>query len=113
MRFIFKLRTCTSGALHMEPLSTILFFSVNDPLPVLPNFSQNGQLDLGTPYGAEIRIILKLGTCIFWCATEGTSIIDFSISVKDPLPDLPKFLPKWIIRSMNTLRRKDKVHIEA
>ena len=44
----------------MEPLSTNLF-SVNDPLPVLPNFSQNGQLGLGTRYGAEIRIILKLG----------------------------------------------------
>ena len=86
----------------MEPLSTILFFSVNDPLPVLPIFSQNGQLGLGTRYGEEIRIILKLATCVFRCA-----------SVKDPLPDLPTFLPKWITWSMNTLRRKDKVHIEA
>ena len=75
----------------MEPLSTILFFSVNDTVLVLPIFSQNVQLGLGTRYGAEIRIILKLGTCIFRCATEGTSINDFSISQKDPLPDLPNF----------------------
>ena len=102
-----------SGALHMEPLLTILFFSVNDPLPVLPNFPLNGQLGLGTRYEAEIRIILMLGTYIFWGATEGTSINDFRISVKDPLADLPIFLPKWITRSMNTLRRKDKVHIEG
>ena len=63
----------------MEALSTNLVLSLNDPLPVLPNSSQNGQLGLGTRYGAEIRIILKLGTCIFRCATEGTSINDFSI----------------------------------
>ena len=56
---------------------------------------------------------LKLETSILRYATEGASINSFSISVKDPLPDLPKFLPKWITRSMNTLRRKDKVHIEA
>ena len=97
----------------MEQLRTILFFSVNDPLAVLPNFAQNGQLGLGTRYGAEIRIIMKLGICIFRCATEGTSINDFNISVKHPLPDLPIFLLKWITQSMNTLRRKDKVHIEA
>ena len=78
----------------MELLSTNLVFSVNDPLPDVPNFSQNEQLSLGTRYGAEIRIILKLGTCIFRCATEGTSINDFSISVKDPLPDLPIFFTK-------------------
>ena len=53
----------------MEPLSTILVFSVNDPLPVLPNFSQNGQVGLGTHYGEAIRIILKIVTCIFMCAT--------------------------------------------
>ena len=77
----------------MEPLSIILVFSMNDPLLVLPIFSQNGQLGFGTRYGAEIRIILKLGTCIFRCATEGTSINDFCISVKEPLPDLPNFPP--------------------
>ena len=31
-----------SGALHMELLSMILAFSVNDPLPDLPNFPGNG-----------------------------------------------------------------------
>ena len=67
----------------MEPLSTILFFLVYDPLPALPNFSQNGQIGLGIRYGEEIRIILKLATCIFRCATEGTSINDFSFSEKD------------------------------
>ena len=97
----------------MDPLSTILVFSVNDPLPVIPNFSQNGQLGLGTRYGAEIRIILKLATCIFRCATEGIFINDFSISVKDPLPDLPIFFPKWITWSMNTLRIEDEVHIDT
>ena len=77
----------------MEPLSAILVFSVNDPLLVLPIFSHNGQLGLGTRYGAEIRIIFKLGIGIFRCATEGTSINDFCISVKDPLPDLPNCPP--------------------
>ena len=97
----------------MEPLSTILAFSVNDHLPDLPNFPRNGQLGLRTRYGAEIRIILKLGTCIFRCATLGTSINDFSISVKDPIPDLPNCFPKSITWSMNTLRRKDEVHIDT
>ena len=97
----------------MEPLSTNLVFSVNDPLPAVPNFTQNGQLSLGTRYGAEIRIILKLGTCIVRCATEGTSMNGFRISVKDALPDLPKLFPKWITSFMNTLRRKDKVHIDT
>ena len=60
-----------------------------------------------------MRFILKLRTCTIRCVTYGTAINDFSISVKDPLPDLPIFLPKWITRSMNTLRRKDKVHTEA
>ena len=111
MRFILNRRTCiirctTYGTAFNK-------FSFFGALPVLPNFPQNGRLDLGTHYGAEIRIILKLGTCIFRCATEGTSLNDFSISVKDPLPDLPNFLPKWVPWSMNTLRRKDKVHIEA
>ena len=76
----------------MEPLSTNLVFSVNDPLRVLPNFSHNGQLGLGTCYGEEMKIILQLATCIFRCATEETSINDFSFSVKNPLPDLPNFL---------------------
>ena len=62
----------------MELLSTILVFLVNDALLVLPIFSQIGQLDVGTRHGAKIRIIVKLGTCIFRCATEGTSINDFS-----------------------------------
>ena len=113
MRFILKLRTCTIGcATYGTAINNFKFFG-NDPLPVLPNFSQNGQIGLGTCYGAGIRIILKLGSCIFKCATEGTSINDFSISVKDPLPDLPIFFPEWITRCMNTIRRKDMVHIEA
>ena len=102
----WSLEPVLSGALHMEPLSTNFVFKLNDPLPVLPNSSQDGQLGLGTRYGAEIGIILKLRTRIFRCAIEGTFINDFSISVKDPLPDLPNYLPKWITRPMNTLRRK-------
>ena len=90
----------------MEPLSKILVLSVNDPFPKRTTRS-------GTRSGAEIRIILKLGTCIFRCAIEGTSINDFWISVKDRLPDLPKFFPKWITWSVNTLQRKDKVHIDT
>ena len=89
-RSYWSLEPVLSGALHMEPLSTILVFSVN-PFLVHPIFSQNGQLGLGTRYGAEKRIILKLGTCIFRYATEGNTIKDFSISVKDPLPDPPNF----------------------
>ena len=97
----------------MEPLSTLLVFSVNDHLPVLPVFSQNGELGLGTRYRAEIRITLKLGTVYSGALTEGSSINDFRISVKDPSPDLPNFFPKWITWFMNTLRRKDKVHIDT
>ena len=113
MRFILKLRSFTIRYATYGSTINIFFSSVNDPLPALPNFSQNGQLGLETRYGAEIRIILKLGTCIFRYATEGPSINDFNISVKDPLPDLSNFFPKWITRSMNTLRRKDKVHIDT
>ena len=51
----WSLEPVVSGALHMEPLS---FFSLNDSLPVFPNFSQNEQLGLGTRYGDDIRIIL-------------------------------------------------------
>ena len=31
----------------------------------------------------------------------------------DPLPDPPKVSPKWITRSRNTLRRREKDHIDA
>ena len=112
MRWTLKLRTCTIRCASYGSAINNFFSSVNDPFPVLPNFPQNGQLGLGRRYGAEIRIILKLGTCIFGCATEGTSSNDFSISVKDHLPDLPHFFPKLITWSMNTLPRKDKVHID-
>ena len=46
----------------MEPLSTILAFSVNDPFLNLPNFYRNGKLGLRTPYGEENWVILKLKT---------------------------------------------------
>ena len=36
------LQPVLSSALHWEPLSTILAFSVNDPLPDLPNFPGSG-----------------------------------------------------------------------
>ena len=42
--------------------------------------------------GDEIKIILKLRTCTFTWTRLGTAINDFSFSVNDPLPDLPKFL---------------------
>ena len=74
----------------MEPLSTILAFSGNDPLPDLQNFYRNGELCLGTHYGEEKRFILKLTTCTFGCATYGTSINDSALSVNDPLLDLQK-----------------------
>ena len=53
----------------MEPLLTILAFSVNDPLPDLSNIYRNGQLGLETRYGEKIRFLLKLRTCTFKCAT--------------------------------------------
>ena len=37
-----SLRPVLSSALHWEPLSTILAFSVNDPLRDLPNIPGNG-----------------------------------------------------------------------
>ena len=37
-----SLEPVLSSALHREPLSTILAFSVNDPLPDLPKFLRNG-----------------------------------------------------------------------
>ena len=112
MRFILKFRTCPiRWATYGTPINNFSFFGER-PLPVLPIFSQNGQLVLGTRYGAEIMIILKLGTCIFKCATDGTSIHNFTISVKDPLPDLPNILLKSITNSMNALRRREQVHID-
>ena len=49
----------------MEPLSTILAFSENDPLPERPNFYRNGLLGLGTRYREKISFLLKLKTCSF------------------------------------------------
>ena len=97
----------------MELLTTTLALSVNDPLPDLPNFPPNVELSLGTRYGEQIRIILKLATCIFSCATGGTSLTDFSLSVKDRLPDLPTLLPKWINWSMNHPGSVNIAHIKA
>ena len=68
----------------MEILKTIFAFSVNDPLPDLPNFPRNGLLGLGACYGEEIRFILQLRTCIFRCATKGTTINDFSFYGERP-----------------------------
>ena len=62
----------------MDPLSMIFPFSVNDPLPDLPNFCQNGLIGLGTRYGEKIRFMVKLTICTFKCATLVTSINDFS-----------------------------------
>ena len=66
---VSSLQPVLSSALHWELLSTILAFLVNDPLPDLPNFPGNGLLSLGTRYGDEIRITLKVRTCTFRCAT--------------------------------------------
>ena len=75
----------------MEPLSTILPFSVDDSLPYLSNFYRNGSLGLGRRYGEKIRFLLKLIICTFKCISLGTSIINLTFSVNDPLPDLPNF----------------------
>ena len=66
----------------MEPLSAILPFSVNDPLPDLPNYYRNGKIGPGTRYGENIRFVLKLTTCTFMFATLVTSINDFSLFVE-------------------------------
>ena len=71
----------------------ILAFSEKDPIPVLPNFSQNAQLSLGTRYGEKIRLLLKLRTCTFKCATQETLSAMLAFSVDDPLPDHPNFPP--------------------
>ena len=97
----------------MEPLSTILPFSVNEPLLDLPNYPGNRYLGLGTLYGDKIRIILKLRTCSFTSIHREPLSMIFALSLKDPLPDTPNFIPKWITWSMNTLWRKNIVHIEA
>ena len=49
---------------------------------------------LGTHYGAEIRNIVEVGPCIRRCAKERVSSNDYSISVKDPLLDLPEKFSK-------------------
>ena len=102
-----------SGPLHMEPLSTILAFSENDPLPDLPNFSRNAYLGLGTRYGEEKRLILKIRTCTLRCATWGTSINDFSFFRERPFACSPKIFPKCTTQSRNLLRGWDMDHIVA
>ena len=62
----------------MEPLLTILAFSVNSPLPDLPNFYPSGLPSLGTRYGEKIRIILERKTGPFERIKYGTSINIFS-----------------------------------
>ena len=60
-----SLQPVLSRVLHWEPLSTILAFSVNDPLPDPPNFPGIGQLSLATRFREEIRCIFKHRTCTF------------------------------------------------
>ena len=62
-----RLEPVFSSALHREPLSTVLGFLVNDPLPDLQNFPRN--FGLGTRYAEKILFLLKLGTCTFGSAT--------------------------------------------
>ena len=97
----------------MEPLSTILPFSVIDPLLELPNFSRNGTFVLGPASRVKIKVMLNLTTCTFKCATSETSNKDFSFFGESHFPSFPKFLPKLINWSRNTLRRKEKVLTEA
>ena len=60
-----KVEHVLSSGIVCEPQLMILALSVNDPLPDLPKFLQNGYLGLGTRYGDERRIILKPKTCTF------------------------------------------------
>ena len=69
----------------MEPLSTILSFLVNDPLPNYPNFYRNRLLGLGTRYGEKIRFIMKLRTLYLHVGYIGTSKYDISLFGVRPL----------------------------
>ena len=68
----------------------ILAFSANDHLPDLPKFLRNGLLGLGTRYGNERRIILKLKTCTFPWHTSGTTISIFIFFGELPFTLFPK-----------------------
>ena len=59
-------------------------FSLDDPIPVLPNLPCSGQLGLGIRYGEEIMFILKVRTFTFTWTTLGTSINDSSFFGERP-----------------------------
>ena len=94
-----------SRGLHREPQLTIFAFSANDTLHDLSKFLRNGYHGLGTRYGNEISITLKLRTCTFTCTTLGTNINHYGTFGERPFTWSAKFSPKRIIRSTDTLRR--------
>ena len=102
-----------SVSLLREAQSKILVFFCVRPFTWSPTFPRNGELGLGSRCAEEKRFILKLGNRTFRSATYGTSIHDFTFYGERSFTWSPKFIPKWINLSRNTLRRKDKVHIEA
>ena len=63
--------------LHTEHPLTILVFSVNDPLPDLQNFTQNGEIGLEPRCRDEIRIKLKHRTCTITFYILGTLINNY------------------------------------
>ena len=85
-----------SCGLHWEPQSTILAFSVNDPLPDFPKFPRNGELGLGSRYGEEKTVILKVGNCTFR---------------KDTLPDLQNFCRNGLIGLGTRYREKNRLMV--
>ena len=77
---------------HWEPQLTILAFSVNDCLPDLPKFLRNGLLGLGTRYGNERRIILKLKHVLLLDIHREPLLKFLTFSNNEHLPYHPKFL---------------------
>ena len=109
----WSLEPLLSCALRRDLQFTIFVFSVDDTFPHHPNPTRNGYHVLGTRYGEEKRFILKHRTCTFMCATYGNSINDFSSFGERPFTWSPKYFPKCVTWSRNTLRRKDKFQIQA
>ena len=70
----------------------ILDFTVNDPLPDLPKFLRNGYLGLGTRYGDQRRIILKLKHVLSLDILREPLLKFLAFSGNEPLRYRPNFL---------------------
>ena len=90
----------------MEPLSTNLVSSVNDPLPVLPNFFPKWTTRSRNTLRIRDKDHFEACNLYIQVCYIGNLYQRFELLGERPFTWSSKFLPKCITWSVNTLRRK-------